>query len=334
MSGTASTILVTGGAGYIGSHTVLALQRAGRAAVVLDDLSTGHRGAVPAEVPLIVGSLADRAILADLFSRHRIGAILHFAARSIVGDSMRDPVTYLRDNASEFLNLIEAAAAHGAPPIVLSSTAALFGRPDRDPIDEECRIEPGNPYGESKLYAERALHWAERAYGLRSIALRYFNAAGADAGGAIGEDHRPETHLIPRLLDVALERAAKATIFGTDYPTPDGTCIRDYVHVSDLATAHLLSLDALLAGGPSGVFNLGSGLGFSVGEVVASVRRVTGHPIPADVAPRRAGDPARLVASSAKAERILGWRRDYDDLDAIVASAWEWRRTHPDGFAD
>jgi UDP-glucose 4-epimerase len=326
-------ILVTGGAGYIGSHTVLALARAGRPALVLDDLSTGHRGAVPPGAPLIEGSLADRALLADLFGRHQIGAILHFAARSIVGDSMRDPVTYLRDNSVEFLNLIEVAASHGAPPLVLSSTAALFGRPDRDPIDEECRIEPGNPYGESKLYAERALHWAEKAYGLRSIALRYFNAAGADASGGIGEDHRPETHLIPRLLDVALGRAEKATIFGADYPTPDGTCIRDYIHVSDLATAHLLSLDALLAGGASDVFNLGSGLGFSVAEVLASVRRVTGHPVPAETAPRRPGDPARLVASSAKAERILGWRRDFLDLDAIVASAWKWRKAHPDGFA-
>jgi UDP-glucose 4-epimerase len=325
-------ILVTGGAGYIGSHTVLALARLGRPVLVLDDLSTGHRDAVPAGVPLIVGSLADRALLADLFARHKISAVLHFAARSIVGDSMRDPVTYLRDNAAEFLNLIEVAARHGAPPIVLSSTAALYGRPDRDPIDEACRIEPGNPYGESKLYAERALHWAEQAYGLRSIALRYFNAAGADLEGRIGEDHRPETHLIPRLLDVALGRSEKATIFGTDYPTPDGTCIRDYVHVSDLATAHLLSLDRLLDGAGSDQFNLGSGLGFSVAEVLASVRRVTGHPIPAETAPRRAGDPARLVAASAKAERLLGWRRQFDDLDSIVASAWVWRRAHPDGF--
>jgi UDP-glucose 4-epimerase len=329
-----STILVTGGAGYIGSHTVLALVRAGRPVLVLDDLSTGHRQAVPDGAALVVGSLADRQLLSDLFARHRFGSILHFAARSIVGDSMRDPVTYLRDNAVEFLNLIEVAVAHGAPPIVLSSTAALFGRPDRDPIDEECRIEPGNPYGESKLYAERALSWAGQAYGLRSIALRYFNAAGADDSGMIGEDHRPETHLIPRLLSVALGRAERATIFGTDYPTPDGTCIRDYVHVSDLATAHLLSLDALLTGASSDVFNLGSGLGFSVAQVLDSVRRVTGHPIPADIAPRRVGDPARLVASSAKAERLLGWRRSFDDLDRIVASAWAWHSRHPDGFVE
>jgi len=325
---------VTGGAGYIGSHTVLALARAGRPVLVLDDLSTGHRAAVPEGVELVVGDLADRALLAGLFARFRFKAILHFAARSIVGESMRDPVTYLRDNAAEFLNLIEAAAGHGAPPIVLSSTAALFGRPDRDPIDETCRIEPGNPYGDSKLYAERALYWAGQAYGLRSIALRYFNAAGADSGGAIGEDHRPETHLIPRLLDVALGRVDKATIFGTDYETPDGTCVRDYVHVSDLATAHLLSLDALLAGAASNVFNLGSGQGFSVAQVLDSVRRVTGHPIPAEIAPRRAGDPARLVASSAKAERVLGWRRAFDDLDSIVASAWAWRKAHPNGFED
>ncbi len=326
-------ILVTGGAGYIGSHTVLALSHAGRPTLVLDDLSTGHRDAVPKGVPLIVGTLADRALLAEVFNRHKISAVLHFAARSIVGDSMRDPVTYLRDNAAEFLNLIEVAAAHGAPPLVLSSTAALFGRPDRDPIDEDCRIEPGNPYGESKLYAERCLQWAERAYGLRSIALRYFNAAGADPSGLIGEDHRPETHLIPRLLEVALGRVEKATIFGTDYDTPDGTCVRDYVHVCDLANAHLQSLDALIGGAASDAFNLGSGLGFSVAQVLASVRRVTGHPIPAEVAPRRPGDPARLVASSAKAERVLGWRRGYEDLDAIVASAWEWRRRQPDGFA-
>lgn len=332
MSSATSMILVTGGAGYIGSHTVLALARAGRPVLVLDDLSTGHRDAVPAAAPLIEGTLADRALLADVFARHKISAILHFAARSIVGDSMRDPVTYLRDNAAEFLNLIEIAAKHGAPPIVLSSTAALFGRPDRDPIDEECRIEPGNPYGESKLYAERALYWAEQAYGLRSIALRYFNAAGADADGSIGEDHRPETHLIPIILEVASGKRSHVAILGDDYATPDGTAIRDYVHVEDLVDAHVRVMNAIKPG-QHRVYNVGTGRGASVLEVLRAVQQVTGVGIPTRVLGRRSGDAARAVANASCIMRELDWKPCLPHLPDMIASAWSWVRRHPGGYA-
>jgi UDP-glucose 4-epimerase len=325
--------LVTGGAGYVGAHAVRRLRADGRSVMVLDDLSSGHRGAVAADVELVVGSLADRALVAELFAGRRIAAIMHFAARSIVGQSMREPMPFLRDNVVEFLNLVEVALAHGAPPLVLSSTASVYGPAGDAPIDEDHPLGPSNPYGAGKAYAEAILEQLGRTHGFRSMALRYFNAAGADPEGGIGEDHRPETHLIPRLLAVALGQDTALSLFGDDYPTRDGTAVRDYVHVCDLADAHVRALDHLLRGGASGRLNLGSGVGFTVAEVLAAAREVTGHAIPATIAPRRAGDPAVLVASRSRAEAVLDWRPRRSDLATILADAWHWHRGHPRGYA-
>ena len=327
------SILVTGGAGYVGSHAVAALVQRGYDVVVYDNLSTGHAQAVPPEVRLVVGDLAERERVGSLFRDTAIEAVLHFAANSEVGASMVRPFDFLRDNVVNFLNLTEAAVRHGSPPLILSSTANLYGAPETFPITEDCPILPGSPYGESKNIAERVLSWMERIHGLRSARLRYFNAAGADPTGVRGEDHRPETHLIPCVLQVALGRRTHVDIFGTDYPTEDGTCVRDYVHVCDLAEAHVLALQALLEGVPSMCFNLGSGSGYSVLQVIEAARRVTGHPIPAVLAERRPGDPARLVASAAGITSELGWQPVHMDLEAIVATAWNWHRNHPIGYA-
>jgi UDP-glucose 4-epimerase len=321
-------ILVTGGAGYIGSVVAAELLSAGHEVVVLDDLSVGHRGAVPAAAKLVVGSLADRSAIDAVFRAHAIDAVMHFASRTLVGESMQQPFLYLADNVLNGLNLLQSMVANGVMRIILSSTANLFDRPRRMPIDEDEDIVPGSPYGESKNILERTLQWLDRTLGLRYAALRYFNAAGGTHER--GEDHTPEMHLIPLVLSVALGQRESVTIFGDDYPTPDGTCVRDYIHVVDLAQAHLLALNALDRG--SAVFNLGNGSGFSVKQVIETSRAITGHAIPAVVGPRRPGDPATLVASSEKIRTQLGWQPRYPSLRQIIESAWEWHRSHPQGF--
>jgi len=325
-------ILVTGGAGYVGSHATAALLAAGHEVVVVDDLSTGHRAAVPEGATFVATDLADRAAVDALFAAHPLDAVMHFAALSLVGESMKDPMGYFAVNVGNALNLIDAACRAGVKRFILSSTANLFGEPETVPITEDEPLIPGSPYGESKLMIERALVWAERIYGMRYGCLRYFNAAGADPSGVRGEDHRPETHLIPIVMQVALGQRDEVVIFGEDYATPDGTCVRDYVHVCDLADAHLLALDALAQ--RSVTYNLGSGQGYSVREVIETVREVTGHPIPARKGERRPGDPPSLVAASDRIRSELGWSPRYGDLRSIVETAWRWHSTHPDGFRD
>ncbi|MCS6921095.1 MAG: UDP-glucose 4-epimerase GalE [Elioraea sp.] len=326
----AETFLVTGGAGFVGSHCVLALLARGDRVIVLDDLSTGHAAAVPDGAVLVRGRADDPQALRRAFAMGPIDGVLHFAALSLVGDSMREPYRYLAENARVGLALIEAAVTQGVTRFVLSSTAALFGNPTRIPIDEDEPIDPGSPYGESKAWLERALLWAERIHGLKSASLRYFNAAGADPEGRLGEDHRPETHLIPLVLDAVAGRRPPLTVFGDDYDTPDGTCIRDYIHVADLATAHLLALEAIRE--RSVRYNLGNGRGHSVREVIAAAERVTGRPVPHVIGPRRPGDPPVLVASSDRIRRELGWTPRFPDLDTIIAHAWAWRQANPDGY--
>ena len=326
------TILVTGGAGYIGSHVAKALARAGRRAVVYDDLSAGHREAVR-WCDLVVGGIHDEARLVETMRRHEVSAVMHFAAWLSVGDSVRDPSGYYRNNVEGTLAVLRAMLACSVGQFVFSSTAAVYGDPEESPITEGHPTRPINAYGETKLAVERALAHFEGAYGLRSIALRYFNAAGADPEGDIGEDHHPEYHLIPRAIDAALGGPG-LQVFGEDYPTPDGTCLRDYVHVSDLADAHVHALDRLERGGASAAYNLGNGTPFSVRAVIASVERVSGRKVPWTCAPRREGDPAVLFASSARIRTQLGWRPRYADLDTIVRSAWQWRAAHPRGFCE
>jgi UDP-glucose 4-epimerase len=324
--------LVTGGAGYVGSHVALALAERGDDVVVLDDLRQGHRAAVPPGAELVVADLADRRAVAEVFARHRFEAVLHFAALSLVGESMREPLRYCAENAANSLWLADAAIRAGVRKFVLSSTAALFGEPDRIPIDEDAPLRPGSAYGESKLMVERGLAWADQVHGLRSASLRYFNAAGADPGGRLGEDHAPETHLVPLAIDAALGRRPPLTVFGDDYPTPDGTCIRDYVHVTDLADAHLRVLERLEQG--SCRYNLGNGAGHSVKEVIAAVERVGGRKVPHGIGPRRPGDPPALVASSARLRSDTGWTPRFAALDDIVRTAWAWRERHPQGYGD
>ncbi|GAB4176914.1 MAG: UDP-glucose 4-epimerase GalE [Rhodocyclaceae bacterium] len=318
-------LLVVGGAGYIGSHMVKLASRAGHEVVSLDNFSTGHRDALLAG-GLIEADLADRAALDAAFAGADFDAVMHFASFIQVGESVRDPAKYYRNNVANTLNLLEAMAAHGVKRFVFSSSAAVFGEPLRVPIDEAHPLQPINPYGRSKRMVEEMLADFERAFGLRSVALRYFNAAGADPEEELGERHEPETHLIPLVLRAASGRSPAVSVFGRDYDTPDGTCIRDYVHVSDLCEAHLLALDFLAAESASAAFNLGNGNGFSVGEVIEAARRVTGRTIPVLDAPRREGDPARLVADSSRARSRLGWRPRYGALDTLVAHAWAWER--------
>jgi UDP-glucose 4-epimerase len=326
----AERILVAGGAGYIGSVVVAQLLSCGYEPVVYDDLSHGHCEALPKNVRLIVGDVGDRAALDRTFSELRPQAVMHFAAFIEAGESMQLPEKYFRNNTASALTLLEAVLAHKVSRFVFSSTAALYGTPEKTPIEESAPLNPTNAYGESKLLVEQMLEWLHRIHGLRYASLRYFNVAGA-AGGQ-GEDHHPESHLIPLAFQVALGTRNEFAIFGTDYPTPDGTCIRDYIHVSDLATAHLLVLEALKEKDRL-IYNLGNGQGFSVREVIETVRRVTGHPIPAKESPRRPGDPAVLVASSEKIKNELGWQPKYPDLESIVRSAWDWRKSHPTGYA-
>jgi len=315
-------ILVVGGAGYIGSHMVKALLKADFEVLVLDNLSTGYRELLTGGT-FVQGSLGDNELIDHLFQEHRIDAVMHFAAFSQVGESVQNPLKYYRNNIAETVSLVDAMVRHRVGRFIFSSTAAVYGEPVRTPIAEDHPRQPTNPYGESKLCVERMLEDCDRAHGLRSISLRYFNAAGADASGAIGEMHDPETHLIPLVLKSALSQKP-VRIFGTDYPTPDGTCIRDYVHVSDLAQAHLLALRALLDGSGSCVYNLGNSIGYSVRQVIDLAGKVTGRTIPIVEEPRRAGDPATLVADSGKIKRALNWRPDYEDLENIIATAWKW----------
>jgi len=325
-------ILVTGGAGYVGSIVTEELIKQGDEVVVFDNLYYGHRAAVHPGAVFVEGDLADRTAVKSLFDTYDVEAVMHFASYSLVGEAMEQPFKYLSDNVTNGLNLLQEALAHGVYRFILSSTANLFGDPERMPIDEQERIVPGSPYGESKSILERILYWLDRIYGFRYAALRYFNASGASPSGERGEDHNPETHLIPLTLQVALGQREKIVIFGDDYPTRDGTCVRDYIHVTDLAQAHILALQALDEG--SRVYNLGNGRGFTVKEVIETCRQVTGHAIPAEVGPRRPGDPAELVASSEKLRRELGWEPQYPDLRTIVEHAWEWHRTHPHGYGD
>ncbi|PWC80858.1 UDP-glucose 4-epimerase [Azospirillum sp. TSH100] len=327
---TSQTILVTGGAGYVGSHCVAELLDRGHRVVVFDNLRQGHAAAVPPEATFVQADLADEAALARVFGQWRFDAVFHFAALSVVGESMRDPHAYLHGNTVTSLNLIRAAVKAGVMKLVFSSTANLFGSPKRIPIDEDEAIDPGSPYGESKFMIERALHWADRCHGLRSACLRYFNAAGAHPNGKLGEDHSPETHLIPLVMDAATGKRPHIEIFGDDYDTRDGTCIRDYIHVCDLADAHLRVLDVLDE--RSVRYNLGNGTGYSVREVIASVERITGRSVPVKVGPRRPGDLPVLIASSERIRRDLGWQPRFPELDSIIGSAWAWRSTHPHGF--
>jgi UDP-glucose 4-epimerase len=323
-------ILVTGGAGYIGSIVVEELVRAGEEVVVFDDLSQGHRAAVHPAAVLVPGDLADRAAVDALMRTHRPDAVMHFASRTLVGESMQQPFLYLRDNVVCGANLFECAIAYGVRRIILSSTANLFGNPEHVPIGEDELIRPGSPYGESKHMLERMLHWLDEIHGCRHACLRYFNACGAS--DERGEHHVPETHLIPIVLKVALGQRDRITVFGDDYDTPDGTCVRDYVHVVDLARAHILALHALDRG--SRTYNLGIGNGFSVQQVIDAARAITGHPIPADVGPRRPGDPGVLVAASDRIRSELGWQPAFTELGAMIESAWRWHRANPHGYAD
>lgn len=316
-------ILVVGGAGYIGSHMVKLLLRAGHEVVTLDNLATGYRDAVTGG-EFVQCDLADRAGLDEVFGRHAFDGVMHFASFIQVGESVARPDIYYRNNFCNTLNLLDAMTAHGVKRFIFSSTAAIFGEPDYVPIDEAHPARPINPYGISKRMVEQALADYDRAFGLKSICLRYFNAAGADPEGELGERHEPETHLIPLVLQAASGRRPDIAVFGRDYDTPDGTCIRDYVHIMDLCSAHLLALDALAAGGESDAFNLGNGNGFSVREVIEAARRVSGREIVVRENPRRAGDPARLVANSERAGRVLGWKPEFADLDTIVEHAWKW----------
>lgn len=325
---TKPTILVVGGAGYIGAHAVLALQQAGYDAVVLDNLVYGHRELIESElkVELIQGDMNDRALLDQLFASRNIAAVMHFAAYAYVGESVTEPAKYYRNNVVATLTLLEAMLAAQIKTLVFSSTCATYGTPTTVPIPEDHPQSPINPYGATKLMVERILADFDTAYGLKSVCFRYFNAAGADPEGRLGEDHNPETHLIPLVLQTALGKREAISVFGTDYPTPDGTCIRDYIHVTDLASAHVLGLEHLLKGGDSSTFNLGNGSGFSVKQVIETARQVTGRQIKVIEQDRRPGDPAALIGSSERARTVLGWNPLYADLNQIVSHAWNWHQ--------
>ncbi|MBN3951221.1 MAG: UDP-glucose 4-epimerase GalE [Nostoc sp. NMS7] len=322
------TILVTGGAGYIGSHTVLALKQAGYNVVILDNLVYGHRDLVEKvlQVELIVGDTGDRALLDHVFKTHDIAAVMHFSAYAYVGESVTDPAKYYRNNVVGTLTLLEAMLTASVKKFVFSSTCATYGIPEFVPIPETHPQNPINPYGATKLMVEQILADFDVAYGLQSVRFRYFNAAGANPSGLLGEDHNPETHLIPLVLMTALGKRESISIFGTDYPTPDGTCVRDYIHVNDLADAHILGLEYLLKGGDSEVFNLGNGSGFSVREVIAAAEQVTGVSIPVEERDRRPGDPPILIGTSEQARTILGWQPQYPSIKDIVAHAWQWHQ--------
>lgn len=320
------TVLVVGGCGYIGTHMVKALLNAGHAVVTLDNLSKGNRELLPGG-EFVQGDIGDTAVLDRMFTAHRFDAVMHFAAFIEVGESVQQPLRYYRNNVSATVNLLEAMVRHKVYKFIFSSSAAVYGEPEYTPIDEGHPCKPTSPYGHTKLMVEKILADCDAAHGLRSMALRYFNAAGADASATIGERHDPESHLIPLILKVATGERDTIAIFGTDHPTPDGTCLRDYVHVNDLATAHLLALEALDNGAPSAAYNLGNSKGISVREVIDTARRITGHPIPAVESERRPGDPAILVAASDKAKKELAWKPEFESLNLIVESAWKWHKS-------
>ncbi len=327
-------ILVCGGAGYIGSHTVKELLDKGYEVVVVDSLETGHKKAVDERAALCIGNISDGAFLENVFTKHNIDAVIDFAAYSLVGESVKEPAKYFENNVGGTLSLLSKMREHNVKYIVFSSTAATYGEPENIPILESDRTLPTNPYGESKLCVEKILRWFDEAYGIKYSVLRYFNAAGAHKSGTIGEDHFPESHLIPIILQVALGKREFIGVFGDDYPTEDGTCIRDYIHVTDLANAHILSLEKTMEENKSRTYNLGNGKGFSVKEVIEMTRKVTGKDIPEKVEPRRAGDPSVLIASSEKIIKELGWQPQYNTLEKIIDSAWQWHKNHPNGFED
>ncbi len=325
-------ILVCGGAGYIGSHVVKALVDRGYEVIVLDNFSTGHEGAVPEHVVIRKGDIRDQEFLRETFLAHKIDCVMHFCANSLVGESMEQPLKYYRNNVYGTMCLLETMIEKGIKNFVFSSTAAVYGEPEEIPITEETPKNPTNTYGETKLAVEKMLKWVDQAYGLKYMVFRYFNAAGAHPSGVIGEDHAPETHLIPLILKTALKQRDKISIFGHDYPTADGSCIRDYIHVMDIAAAHILGMEKLMAGASSNVYNLGDGKGFSVKEVIAQAKALTEKEIVVEIAERRAGDPAELIASSQKAQKELGWVPAYSDLGNIIKTAWNWHQNHPDGY--
>ncbi len=327
-------ILVLGGAGYIGSHTVYELIDRGEDVVIADNLETGHIEAVHPKAKFYQGDIRNREFIDRVFEEQKIEAVIHFAANSLVGESMTNPLKYYDNNICGTKVLLESMVAHRIDKIVFSSTAATYGEPENIPILETDKTQPTNAYGETKLSMEKMFKWTGLAHGLRYVSLRYFNACGAHISGEIGEAHTTETHLIPLILQVPNKQREHITIFGEDYPTKDGTCVRDYIHVTDLAMAHIQAVEYLRQGNPSNIFNLGNGVGFTVKEVIEAARKVTGDPIPAVVAERRAGDPAQLIASSEKARRVLGWNPQHDDLEKIIASAWNWHKKHPNGFAN
>ena len=325
-------VLVLGGAGYIGSHTVYALCEAGREVVVVDNLETGHQEAVHEKAAFYQGDISDTAFLHHVLRRESIDGVIHFAAYSIVAESMRNPLKYYENNVCKTKKMLEVLLESGVQDVVFSSTAAVYGEPNRVPISEQDPTEPTNPYGATQLAMEQMFRWVANTGNLRFVSLRYFNACGAHQDGKIGEAHPTETHLIPLLLQVANGKRDAVAVFGCDYPTQDGTCVRDYIHVADLADAHILALDYLKDGGKSDIFNLGNGVGFSVKEVIETARRVTGHAIPVQISERREGDPARLVASSQKAKNVLGWKPRYHQLEEMEETAWRWHRRHPEGY--
>ncbi|WP_332629774.1 UDP-glucose 4-epimerase GalE [Halalkalibacter flavus] len=326
------SVLITGGAGYIGSHTVLYFLDKGEDVVVLDSLEKGHKQALLDGVTFYQGSIHDEALLSDIFQKHTIEAVVHFAASSLVGESVEKPLDYYENNVIGSHTLVKQMVKHEVKHIVFSSTAATYGEPKNIPIKETDPTIPTNPYGETKLAMEKMFRWCDAAYGLKSVCLRYFNAAGADPDGRIGEDHTPESHLIPIVLQVALGQREQVQIFGEDYDTKDGSCIRDYIHVMDLAEAHYLALEKLRRDNTTSIYNLGNGKGFTVKEVIETCREVTGHEIPAAVSERRAGDPATLIASAEQANQELGWQPRYPELKMIVEHAWKWHVANPTGY--
>ena len=327
-------ILVCGGAGYIGSHAVHALIEKGEQVVIVDNLQTGHRGALNPKAKFYEGDIRDASVLDKIFTENKVEAVIHFAANSLVGESMEKPLLYFNNNVYGMQVPLEAMVRHGVDKIVFPSTAAVYGEPKRVPIHEDDETCPTNTYGETKLTMEKMMKWVSRANGVRYVSLRYFNAAGALPDGSIGEDHATETHLIPLILQVPTGRRDHITVFGDDYPTPDGTCLRDYIHVVDLADAHVLALEYLRKGGASDIFNLGNGQGFSVKEMIAAAEKATGRSIKVEIGARRAGDPAQLIASSEKARSVLGWKPQFTDVEQVIGTAWRWHEHHPHGYED